>query len=44
MQYPLNRARSQVGEAASNLFHAAIALAFGLVTLAAALHVALGLA
>ena len=44
MQYPLIRARSQFGETASNLFHAAVVLGFGLVTLAAVLHVALGLA
>jgi hypothetical protein len=44
MPYPLNRAKTQFGETASNLFHAAIALGFGLVTAAAVLHVALGLA
>jgi hypothetical protein len=44
MQHALTRSRTQFGETASNLFHAAIALGFGLVTAAAVLHVALGLA
>ena len=38
------RNRSQFSEIISNLFHGATALGFGLVTLAAALHVISGLA
>lgn len=44
MQFFHIRARTQFGEIVSNLFHGAIAIGFGLVTLAAAAHVVLNLA
>ena len=44
MQTVTNKTTTPFGETASNLFHAAVAAMFGLVTLAAALHVALSLA
>jgi hypothetical protein len=47
-EFPMQRFQtlktSQIGETVSNLFHGAVAIAFGLVTLAAAAHVALTLA
>jgi len=44
MQTNTVKSAPQFGETASNLFHAAVAAMFGIVTLAAALHVALSLA
>lgn len=44
MQTVTTKSAPQFGETTSNLFHAAVAAMFGLVTLAAALHVALSLA
>lgn len=44
MQIFQTRATDQADETVSNLFHGAIALGFGLLTLASALHVAMTLA
>ena len=43
MTFPHKSLTTQFGETISNLFHGAVALGFGLLTLAAAVHVAAGL-
>ena len=43
MSQPQSHPQTPSGEIVSNLFHAAIAVGFGLLTLASALHVAMTL-